>query len=67
MTPDQIIVDECTIRKPCGYDPHKKLIRAMMKCERQHQKINPKAVIRLRRLEKKWAGMARKLRFYLGV
>ena len=52
------------------YEPHKKLVRQMMKEEKKHQKIsdkNPKAVLTLRRIEKKFASLSRKLKWLLGM
>jgi CMP-2-keto-3-deoxyoctulosonic acid synthetase len=49
------------------YEPHKQLVRTMMKLEKKHEKTNPNAVITLRRLEKKWLSFARKLKEGLGV
>jgi len=55
------------IIKPVQYEPHKKITKLMMKLERQHEEINPKRTITRRRIEKKYASLAYRLKWLLGV
>jgi len=55
------------IVKSVPYEPNKKIIRTMMKCERQYTKTNPKATLKLIRLEKKYMSLSNKLRKNLGL
>jgi hypothetical protein len=48
------------------FEAHKGLVKGMMKCEKIHEKTNPKATIKLVRLEKKFISFSRKLRRLLG-
>jgi len=60
-------VTESVVHKPVAYEPHKKITKLMMKLEREHEKIDPKCTVKRRRIQKKWAGLATKLRRELGL
>jgi len=49
-----------------NYEPHKGLVKAMIKCEKMHEKTNPKATLKLVRIEKKYASLVHKLREQVG-
>jgi len=49
------------------FEQHKGLVSGMMKCEKVHEKTNPKALVKLRRIEKKYTSLTRKLKWLLGV
>ena len=49
------------------FEQHKGLVKSMMKCEKTHKKTNPKALLNLRRIEKKYTSLTRKLKWLLGV
>ena len=48
------------------FEPHRKLIMAMQKEERNYEHVNPKAKIKLARMEKKWTNLVAKLKRLLG-
>jgi len=49
------------------FEQHKGLVKNMMKCEKAHEKTNPKALVKLRRIEKKYTSLAHKLKWLLGI
>lgn len=49
-----------------NFEAHKGLLKGMMKCEKAHEKTNPKATLKLLRLEKRYMSFAKKLKRFVG-